>query len=65
MEKDLLLQQIEDLKRHCRNLQDNIREMLGNENQGGAMALMDDLQDAEFLIDVKKSQVEELESKGQ
>lgn len=65
MEKDLLLQQIEDLKRHCRNLQDNIREMLANENQGGAMALMDDLQDAEFLIDVKKSQVEELESKGQ
>jgi hypothetical protein len=65
MEKDLLLQQIEDLKRHCRNLQDNIREMLENENQGGAMALMDDLQDAEFLIDVKKSQVEELESKGQ
>nr|DAD57915.1 MAG TPA: hypothetical protein [Bacteriophage sp.] len=65
MEKDLLLQQIEDLKRHCRNLQDNIHEMLANENQGGAMALMDDLQDAEFLIDVKKSQVEELESKGQ
>lgn len=65
MEKDLLLQQIEDLKRHCRNLQDNIREMLENESQGGAMALMDDLQDAEFLIDVKKSQVEELESKGQ
>lgn len=65
MEKDLLLQQIEDLKRHCRNLQDNIREMLENENQGGAMALMDDLQDAEFLIDVKKSQIEELESKGQ
>jgi hypothetical protein len=65
MEKDLLLQRIEDLKRHCRNLQDNIREMLENENQGGAMALMDDLQDAEFLIDVKKSQVEELESKGQ
>nr|DAD57648.1 MAG TPA: hypothetical protein [Bacteriophage sp.] len=65
MEKDLLLQQIEDLKRHCRNLQDNIQEMLANENQGGAMALMDDLQDAEFLIDVKKSQVEELESKGQ
>lgn len=65
MEKDLLLQQIEDLKRHCRNLQDNIREMLENENQSGAMALMDDLQDAEFLIDVKKSQIEELESKGQ
>lgn len=65
MGKDLLLQQIEDLKRHCRNLQDNIREMLENENQGCAMALMDDLQDAEFLIDVKKSQVEELESKGQ
>lgn len=65
MEKDLLLQQIEDLKRHCRNLQDNIQEMLANETQAGAMALMDDLQDAEFLIDVKKSQVEELESKGQ
>lgn len=65
MEKELLLSQIEDLKRHCRNLQNNIQEMLQSENQGGAMALMDDLQDAEFLIDIKKSEVEKLESEGQ
>nr|DAD59883.1 MAG TPA: hypothetical protein [Bacteriophage sp.]DAY34901.1 MAG TPA: hypothetical protein [Bacteriophage sp.] len=65
MEKELLLSQIEDLKRHCRNLQNNIQEMLQNENQGCAMALMDDLQDAEFLIDMKKSEVEKLESEGQ
>lgn len=65
MEKELLLSQIEDLKRHCRNLQNNIKEMLQNENQGCAMALMDDLQDAEFLIDMKKSEVEKLESEGQ
>lgn len=65
MEKELLLSQIEDLKRHCRNLQNNIQEMLQSENQGGAMALMDDLQDAEFLIDMKKSEVEKLESEGQ
>lgn len=65
MEKELLLSQIEDLKRHCRNLQNNIQEMLQSENQGGAIALMDDLQDAEFLIDMKKSEVEKLESEGQ
>nr|DAD60262.1 MAG TPA: hypothetical protein [Bacteriophage sp.] len=65
MEKELLLSQIEELKQHCRHLQDNIKEMFENDNQGGGMALIDELQDAEFLIDLKKARVEELEQEGQ
>ena len=65
MEKELLLSQIEELKQHCRHLQDNIKEMFENGNQGGGMALIDELQDAEFLIDLKKARVEELEQEGQ
>lgn len=65
MEKELLLSQIEELKQYCRHLQDNIKEMFENDNQGGGMALIDELQDAEFLIDLKKARVEELEQEGQ
>lgn len=65
MEKELLIQQIEDLKQHCRNLQANIQEALDWENQGIAMALMDDLQEAESQIDAKKLFLEELEQEGQ
>lgn len=65
MGKDLLIQQIEDLKQHCRNLQANIQEALDWGSQGIAIALMDDLQEAESQIGAKKLFLEELEQKGQ
>ena len=60
MNKEQLLFEIEELKRHCRNLQENIEELCRNGNQGAAMYVIDDLQEAESLIDVKKALLEEV-----
>ena len=61
MEKEQLLFEIEELKKHCRSLQEKIEELTKSGNQGAAMYVMDDLQEAESLIDVKKALLEEAE----
>ena len=61
MNKEQLLFEIEELKRHCKNLQEKIEELSKSGNQGTAMYVIDDLQEAESLIDVKKALLEEAE----
>ena len=61
MKKEQLLFEIEELKKHCRSLQEKIEELPKSGNQGAAMYAIDDLQEAESLINVKKALLEEAE----
>lgn len=54
MNKEQLLFEIEELKKHCKALQEKIEELSKSGNQGAAMYVINDLQEAESLIDVKK-----------
>lgn len=58
MNKEKLLFEIEELKKHCKTLQEKIEELSKNGNQGAAMYVIDDLQEAESLIGVKKALLE-------
>lgn len=58
MDKEQLLFEIEELKTHCKALQEKIEELSKSGNQGAAMYVIDDLQEAESLIGVKKALLE-------
>lgn len=61
MNKEQLLFEIEELKTHCKALQEKIEELSKSGNQGAAMYVIDDLQEAESLIGVKKVLLEGVE----
>lgn len=60
MDKEQLLLEIEELKKHCKTLQEKIEELSKSGNQGAAMYVIDDLQEAESLMSVKKALLEEI-----
>lgn len=60
MNKEQLLLEIEELKKHCKTLQEKIEELSKSGNQGAAMYVIDDLQEAESLMSVKKALLEEI-----
>ena len=60
MDKEQLLLEIEELKKHCKTLQEKIEELSKSGNQGAAMYVIDDLQEAESLMSVKKALLEEV-----
>lgn len=60
MDKEQILLEIEELKKHCKALQEKIEELSKNGNQGAAMYIIDDLQEAESLMSVKKALLEEI-----
>ena len=59
MDKEQLLFEIEELKKHCKALQGKIEELSKSGIQGAAMYIIDDLQEAESLMSVKKALLEE------
>nr|DAJ25863.1 MAG TPA: hypothetical protein [Caudoviricetes sp.] len=59
MDKEQILLEIEELKKHCQALQEKIEELSKSGNQGAAMYAIDDLQEAESLMSVKKALLEE------
>lgn len=59
MDKEQILLEIEELKKHCQALQEKIEELSKSGNQGAAMYIIDDLQEAESLMSVKKALLEE------
>lgn len=60
MDKEQLFLEIEELKKHCKTLQEKIEELSKSGNQGAAMYVIDDLQEAESLMSVKKALLEEV-----
>lgn len=60
MNKEQLLFEIEGLKNHCKTLQEKIEELSKSGNHGAAMYAIDDLQEAESLMSVKKALLKEI-----